>query len=191
MLERFKDNIIVDQKTEATEEEKEKKRVKAIDQHISTNLFVPKERFIDYMKEKSTDQSQKIAQKIEYIDFSKANPRNNTFMNELAFAGAGMTEGFLEVFNIEKNTAISKYQDHIQIIEIKNKNKPSQFFAGTFQNGKLRRLSPNTENKEELESKLNASLDRQRKEQEERLNKKKTNNQTIQLTNSLDRQKEN
>lgn len=190
MLERFKEGIEVNQNNANTEDDKNINRQKAIGDFFSNNISISRDRFLDHMSKKGTEKVSEMADKIEKIDFSKAHPRNNTFMNELAFAGASMAEGFLEVFNIEKNTAIQKYQDQVQVIETQKDNELPQYYVGTFQKGKLRVLSPSTENKEKLENKLNATLERQKKEQEEKLNRKKENQQEIIKTMSLDRQKE-
>lgn len=190
VLERFKEGIKVNHKNATTEEEKNKNRQEAIEDSVSNNISISKDRFLDHMLKKGSEKYTDLSQKVEQIDFSNAHPRNNTFMNELAFAGASMTEGFLEVFNIEKNTAVQKYQDQIQIIETKKDNQPTQYTVGTFQEGKLKKLSPSFDNRKELEKKLDASLERQRKEQEEKMNRKKDSQQAITQTMSLDRQKE-
>ncbi|GEQ33602.1 hypothetical protein B795N_14840 [Marinilactibacillus psychrotolerans] len=191
MLERFKEGVEVNHKNTATEEDKNKNRQEAIEDSVSNDISISKDRFLDHIRKKGSEKYTDIAQKVEQIDFSNAHPRNNTFMNELAFAGASMTEGFLEVFNIEKDTAVQKYQDQIQIIETKKDNQPSQYSVGTFQKGKLKKLSPDFDNRKELEKKLDASLERQRKEQEEKMNRKKDQQQEITQTISLERQKEN
>src|SRR5699024_1808109 len=84
------------------------------------------------------------------IDFSKANPRNNTIMNELAFAGESISEGFLECFNIERKKAVENYKNQLHVIESKEDQNQSKYYIGAFKDGKLNRLTQFQKTKDKL-----------------------------------------
>jgi len=154
MLERFKGGIEINQNKDRKLEEKNKKRHEAIEEKFS-DIQIDKNKFVDYVQRKDLHNGKKdTLEKVKDIDFSKANPRNNSFMNELAFAGQSIAEGFLDVFNIEQNKAIEKYKDQLQVIEQRNDKGDSRYFIGTFNNNKLKRLTKYSENKEDLQERL-------------------------------------
>jgi len=155
MIERFKGNIEVNHNSEE-KEEKNRKRHEAIREHMEQETTISKPTFFKHLERSEKDQEkvQDIKEKIQHVDFSKANPRNNSFMNELAFIGGSVTEGFLDVFNIEVNKSVDKYKTQLQIIEQKNDEKEqnnSRFFIGSFRNDKLKRFTPYRDKQEELQ----------------------------------------
>ncbi len=154
MLERFKSGIEVKHNKNDSTKKKNEKRHEAIKEHFS-DVEVNKNNFVDYIQRKNLhNNDSKVLEQIKDIDFSKANPRNNSFMNELAFAGQSIAEGFLDVFNIEQNKAIDKYKDQLQVIEQKADNSDSRYFIGTFNGDNLKRLTKYKDRKEELQTQL-------------------------------------
>lgn len=151
MLERFNDEIQVEHKKEDSKEKRNEKRKEAIENKIDENLEIDKPTFQRFIKRnyigKKKDQ---LLEKTENIDFSKANPRNNTFMNELAFAGESISEGFLECFNIERNKAIENYKNQLHVIESKEDQNQPKYYIGAFKDGKLNRLTHFQKNKDKL-----------------------------------------
>ena len=121
---------------------------------------------------------------IKTIDFSRANPRNNSFINELAFAGQGITEGFLECFSIERDTAVEKYEDQLQVIEKKEEGEQPVFYVGTFLRDKLVRVSDYEPSRGELDQKLNHYQKDQlaNQQQQQPLEKERMQQQTRTLT---------
>ena len=183
LLERYKENIKVSLKKEDTKKERNDKRKEAVETHFN-EIKVDKNKFINHIKSKDIHKGQdEILNKVNELDFSNANPRNKTFMNELAFAGESIVEGFLDVFNIERNKAVDKYMDQLQVIERKEEDKPSQYFIGSFNKEKLFRVSPYKDNKEILENKLAEKIEQENKLKQEQVNIKTKEN-------SLTRRKE-
>src|SRR5699024_12843782 len=83
MLERFNDEIQVEHKKEDSKEKRNEKRKEAIENNIDENLEIDKPTFLRFIKRNYIgDKKDQMLEKTEKIDFSKANPRNNTFMNE-------------------------------------------------------------------------------------------------------------
>lgn len=165
VLERYKEGITVSHEKGETKEKRNEKRHEAIEDYFNEHFILNKNQFLSYIKKHPLHQGKdETIEKIDKVDFSKATPRNKPFMNELAFAGQSMTEGFLECFLIERNKALEKYTDQLQVIEKKEDGEPSKFYIGTFIKDKLTRVTPYSDNKEELNEKL--------KQQEERLAKK-------------------
>src|SRR5699024_3640617 len=82
--------------------------------NINENIKTDKTKFKSFIKKnyKGEKKNQKL-KKTKNIDFSKASTRNNTFMNELAFAGESISEGFLECFNIERKKAVENYKNQL------------------------------------------------------------------------------
>lgn len=153
MLERFRNNIEV-KHSDNDVSKKNKRRHKAIKEHEEEKTKVKKPTFIEHLErsERPKEEVQSMKESIRDIDFSNANPRNNKFMNELAFAGESITEGFLDVFNIEVDKSVDRYKDQLQIIEERDLDKgKSSFFIGSFQDEKLKRFTPKKETKQELE----------------------------------------
>lgn len=183
MLERYKENIKVSLKKEDSKKERNNKRKEAVETHFN-DLKVDKNKFLNHIKSKDIHKgNEEVLNKVNELDFSNANPRNKTFMNELAFAGESIVEGFLDVFNIERNKAVDKYMDQLQVIERKEEDKPTQYFIGSFNKDKLFRVSPYKDNKEVLENKL-----AEKREQENKIKQEQVNIKTKE--NSLTRRKE-
>lgn len=154
ILETFKEGITVQHKQWDDLKTKNRKRFSAINIHFS-HFSLSKEKFLTYIQENHLHKGKTdLFNKIENIDFSKANPRNTLFMNELAFAGEAIVEGFLEVFTIERDKAIEKYQNQLQVIEHCSEEGELHFYIGTFQNKKLKRLTAYQDNKQELQAYL-------------------------------------
>ena len=170
LLERYKENIKVSLKKEDTKKERNDKRKEAVETHFN-DLKVDKNKFLNHIKSKDIHKgNEEVLNKVNELDFTNANPRNKTFMNELAFAGESIVEGFLDVFNIERNKAVDKYMDQLQVIERKEENKPSQYFIGSFNKDKLFRVSPFMDNKEILENKLAEKREQENKIKQEQVN---------------------
>src|SRR5699024_1271496 len=164
MLERFKENIQV-RHNDTNLKKKNEKRHEAIKEHFQEQTTVTKPEFINHLErsDRSKDQIQVMKENVKDIDFSNANPRNNNFMNELAFAGESIAEGFLDVFNIKVDKSIDRYKEQLQIIEERDLDKDeSRFFIGGFQNGKLKQYSVKKENREELEPHIERHEERER-----------------------------
>jgi len=154
MLERFKNDIKVKQNKNEETSKKNTKRHEAIKENFS-DIEINKNKFIDFVQTNNLHNDKKdTLEKIKDINFSEANPRNKKFMNELAFAGQSITEGFLEVFNIEQNKAIEKYKDQLQVIEQRDDKGESRYFIGTFNNDNLKRLTKYKDRKEDLQQQL-------------------------------------
>lgn len=118
MLEKYEDKAItVKLNDDDNFDEKNKKRINAIKDQFVKTYSLPKEKAKEFVNDEKL-------QAIKDIDFSKANPRNNGFMNEISFIGQGVAEGFLEVFNIEVDKAVDKYMK--KIILLNNKKKTEQ-----------------------------------------------------------------
>lgn len=178
MLERFRNNIQVNH-SDNDISKKNKRRHKAIKERTEEKTFINKPTFIEYIEgsEHSKEEVQSMKENIRDIDFSNANPRNNKFMNELAFAGESMTEGFLDVFNIEVDKSVDRYKDQLQIIEERDLDKDeSRFFIGGFRDKKLKRLTPKKETKKELEPYIERHEQRELKTKQ---NKSKNKERTL------------
>ncbi|MDN6160491.1 MAG: hypothetical protein L0I85_04870, partial [Staphylococcus equorum] len=85
-------------------------------------------------------------------------------------AGEAITEGFLECFQIEKDTAIEKYEKQLQMIEKKEDGK-SQYYIGTFKEDKLLRATPYQENKEDLLELLEKQANNRKQKQEQQISR--------------------
>jgi len=168
MLEQYrKENIEVNYKQTDSLTEKNRKRNETIREHFEKKVNVPKKRFISHLKERiDIPDKDEAIEKVKKVDFSRANPRNNSFMNELAFAGESMTEGFLDMFNVEVNQAVEKYQKQNHIIEQKKENGQTRAFIGKFRENQLKRMSSYYKNMQELNNQLNQKELRQEKNQE-------------------------
>lgn len=187
MLERdFNQNIKVEYKPDEKKEDKDKKRSSAIREHFTENTVVSKPKFLQKVKDIDLPNKEAVIEKINQIDFSNANPRNNTFMNELAFAGQSVMEGFLETFHFEVDYAVDRYNEQYHIIEQKNVNNESRFFLGKYEKGKLKRYG-NYEKQPEPISKLMEKAKEQSIQQ--KLDKQKQT-QKIQQAQSLQRDSE-
>lgn len=151
MLERYKEDIKVQYEKEDSKEKRNQKRNEAIEEHFNNHFNLDKKLFSHYIqKHHLADKDQAVTEKIRRIDFTKANPRNSSFINELAFAGGAITEGFLDCFNIERSKALEKYKAQLQVIERKESGKKTAYFIGTFDKDKLLRLSPYQEKMDKL-----------------------------------------
>lgn len=151
MLERYKENIKVQYEKEDSKEIRNQKRNEAIEEHFNNHFILDKKLFSHYIqKHHLADKDQAVTEKIKTVDFTKANPRNSSFINELAFAGGAITEGFLDCFNIERSKALEKYKAQLQVIERKESGKKTAYFIGTFDKDKLLRLSPYQEKMDKL-----------------------------------------
>ena len=183
MLERFKEGVTVSYGKGESKAVRNEKRHKAINEHISTSFSLNKDTFVSYLKEHKLDKGKEEAiEIIKTIDFSKANPRNNSFLNELAFAGQGITEGFLECFSIERDTALEKYEDQLQVIEKKEEGEKPVFYVGTFLRDKLVRVSDYEQSRGELDQKLKQHQKDQLAKEQQQLEKERTQQQTRTLT---------
>ncbi|MCI3027541.1 hypothetical protein LMF32_00120 [Desemzia sp. C1] len=167
MIERFQRNIKVKLSKGDDVEKKNKKRHEAINQHYD-DLKIKKDDFLTHIKSNNLHKGKdEVLNHINQIDFSNANPRNHTFMNELSFAGESIAEGFLEVFNIQQNKAIRRYKKQLQVIEREDENGEKKYFIGTFQSDKLKRLTPYKDDKEELAQQLKKQQDQHREQKQE------------------------
>lgn len=143
MLERYKEGIEVKVEKDDDKYKRNKKRHEAIAEHFDHHFTLDKKTFNQYIRQnKLVDKRNEGIEKVASIDFSKANPRNNSFMNELSFAGGAIVEGFLDCFHIERDKALENYKQQLQVIERKKEATKTQYFIGTFDNNKLLRLSP-------------------------------------------------
>ena len=177
MLERYKNGVNVSHKKGESKEKRNEKRHEAIEEHFSNHFTLNKNRFFSYIKENQEDN--KNIEKVNKLDFSKANSRNKTFMNELAFAGGAITEGFLECFSIERNKALENYTDQLQVIEKTEDGEKPKFYIGGFVKNKLTRVTPYSDNKEELDERLKQQQERSaKKQQENKINKERSLNLT-------------
>ena len=178
MLERYKDSVNVSHKEGESKEKRNENRHEAIGEHFSNHFMLNKDQFVSYIKETKLNQgNSEDIEKINRLDFSKANPRNKIFMNELAFAGGAITEGFLECFSIERNKALENYTDQLQVIEKTEDGEKPKFYIGTFVKNKLTRVTPYSDNKEELNERLKQQQDQlAKKQQENKINKERSLN---------------
>lgn len=175
MLERFKEGIEITHKQDDSKEKKNQNRREAIQEHFEENFQLSKDVFQSFLKDKSSPaEMNHSTEQINKISFENANPRNNFFMNELLFAGEAITEGFLECFMIEKNTAIEKYQSQLQMIE-KIEDGKSQYYVGTFKENKLLRATPYQDSKEALinllQSRENKRANNQKQKEEQQMSR--------------------
>lgn len=180
LLERYKEGIEVSHEKGETKEKRNEKRHEAIITHFNHQFVLNKNQFNSYIKENKLDQqSQHAMEKINQLDFTKANPRNKAFMNELSFAGGAIAEGFLECFSIERDEALRNYTSQLQVIEKKEEGKSSKFYIGTFIKNRLTRLTPYSDNKEALDRDLTNQQERlARKQQENKQMKERSLNLT-------------
>jgi len=187
LLERFKNGIEVKHPKKATEEQRNDNRLQAIKEKFE-QYTLDKERFKDYVKKENLhNERSDLLERLDNIDFSQANPRNNSFMNEISFLGESFAEGFVSVWGVERDNALGKYKDQLQVIEQRNDEKTkSRFFIGTFDNDKLNKISPFQQRKDKLER----ILDKQREEQQEQ-RKKRTPEQEQGLELKRERQQNN
>ena len=170
LLERYKqENLEVKMNSNDSLDEKNRKRDEAIREQQADKIIVPKQDFIQHVRE-HIDLSNKdeVIEKLQQIDFSNANPRNNSFMNELAFAGQSITEGFLDVFNIEVNKATEKYKAQNLIIEQKDENGKTKAFIGQFKDNRLKRVSQYFKNIQDIDNRIDRKVieDDKRRDQE-------------------------
>jgi len=153
LLERFKENIQV-KHSDKDIKKKNKRRHEAIKEHFEEQTIISKPKFLEYLErsDKPNEEIQGMKESAKDVDFAKANPNNQRFMNELALAGGSITEGFLEVFNIEVNKSVERYKEQLQIIEEYDlENDNSYFFIGGFQDDKLKQYSVKKKSKQDLE----------------------------------------
>lgn len=170
-LERFKEGIEVTHKKNDSKKKKNENRQEAIQEHFADNYQLNKDRFKSFLKSKNSEaDSNSLIEKVNEISFENANPRNNFLVNELTFAGEAITEGFLECFQIEKDTAIEKYEKQLQMIEKKEDGK-SQYYIGTFKEDKLLRATPYQESKEDLLELLEKNRNNQKQKQEQQISR--------------------
>lgn len=147
--------------------ERNEKRHKAIKQSFD-DMQIKKDVFLNYVKNNNLHKGKDaVLNQINQIDFSNANPRDQTFMNELSFAGESIAEGFLEVFNVQQDKAIERYKKQLQVIEREDENGDKKYFIGTFQSDKLKRLTPYKDDKEELAQQLKKQQDQHREQKQE------------------------
>ncbi|WP_048729908.1 hypothetical protein [Carnobacterium sp. 1290_CSPC] len=170
MLERYKqENLEVKMNSTDSLDEKNRKRDEAIRDQQADKVIVPKQDFIQHVRERIdlTNKDEAI-EKLQQIDFSNANPRNNSFMNELAFAGQSITEGFLDVFNIEVNKATEKYKAQNLIIEQKDENGKTKAFIGQFKDNRLKRVSQYFKSIQDIDNRIDRKVieDDKRRDQE-------------------------
>ena len=171
LLERFKEGIEVTHNKDDSKKKKNKNRREAIQEYFGDNYQLNKEVFKSFLKSKSSEtDSSSLIEKVNEISFKNANPRNNFLVNELTFAGEGIAEGFLECFQIEKDTAIEKYEKQLQMIEKKEDGK-SQYYIGTFKEDKLLRATPYQENKEDLLELLEKQANNRKQKQEQQISR--------------------
>lgn len=180
MLERFKEeSVSINHHADDNLKERNRKRQEAIRETQETNVEVPKETFINYLKENlNLPDKDKTIEQIEQIDFSRANPRNTKFMNELMFVGESVAEGFLDVFNIEVNKATERYEKQTHIIEQKLENGEERAFIGRFKNGSLKRFTKYYDKTQDLE---NAIQERAKELQEQKYEQKQEQKQSLSL----------
>lgn len=170
LLERYKqENLEVKMNSTDSLDEKNRKRDEAIRDQQADKVIVPKQDFIQHVRERIdlTNKDEAI-EKLQQIDFSNANPRNNSFMNELAFAGQSITEGFLDVFNIEVNKATEKYKAQNLIIEQKDENGKTKAFIGQFKDNRLKRVSQYFKSIQDIDNRIDRKVieDDKRRDQE-------------------------
>lgn len=180
MLEKYEDKAItVKLNDDDNFDEKNKKRINAIKDQFVKTYSLPKEKAKEFVNDEKL-------QAIKDIDFSKANPRNNGFMNEISFIGQGVAEGFLEVFNIEVDKAVDKYMKKNHIIEQQKKDGTKKAFIGTFNNNKLKRLSDYFEDSQSLNKEMKRQTDKKQQIEGQQKKQSKKQEQTL----SLQRNKE-
>jgi len=187
LLEKLKNEIEVNHQKKATEEQRNDNRLQAINEKFK-QYTLAKEQFKEHVKKENLhNERSDLLERLDNIDFSQANPRNNSFMNEMMFLGESFAEGFVSVWGIERDNALGKYKDQLQVIEQRNDEKTkSRFFIGTFDNDKLNKISPFQQRKDKLER----ILDKQREEQQEQ-RKKRTPEQEQGLELKRERQQNN
>lgn len=167
LKEKFRKSVEIKLLEEDDIKERNEKRHKAIKQSFD-DMQIKKDVFLNYVKNNNLHKGKDaVLNQINQIDFSNANPRDQTFMNELSFAGESIAEGFLEVFNVQQDKAIERYKKHLQVIEREDKNGDKKYFIGTFQSDKLKRLTPYKDDKEELVQQLKKQQEQQQKEQKQ------------------------
>lgn len=170
LLERYKqENLEVKMNSTDSLDEKNRKRDEAIRDQQADKVIVPKQDFIQHVKERiDLSNKDEVIEKLQQIDFSNANPRNNSFMNELAFAGQSITEGFLDVFNIEVNKATEKYKAQNLIIEQKDENGKTKAFIGQFKDNRLKRVSQYFKSIQDIDNRIDRKVieDDKRRDQE-------------------------
>ena len=190
MLERFNDEIKVKHSRGDNKEKRNKNRKEAIEKNFDENLEIDKPTFQSFIKNNYLgDKKEKMLDKKNSIDFSNANPRNNNFMNELAFAGEGIAEGFLECFNIERNRAIEKYKNQLHVIETKEGKSQSKYYIGGFKDGKLNRFTPFKKTKDNLIKTVQENNQKILQQQKTHRNKEIENQKTKEQTQSLQRER--
>jgi hypothetical protein len=190
MIERFNDEIKVEHKKEDSKEKRNRNRKEAIENNIDENLEIDKPTFQRFIKKSYIgNKKDEMLEKTENIDFSKANPRNNSFMNELAFAGESITEGFLECFNIERNKAIENYKNKLHVIENKEGNDQSKYYIGAFKNEKLNRLTPFQKTKDKLIRTVEEKNKKILQQEQAHKNQKIENQRTKEQTQTLQRER--
>lgn len=155
MLERYKEGVKerIEVKHEKGDDKntRNKRRHEVIAEHFDQDFMLDKKTFSQYLRQHNLiDKKSEGMEKVQSIDFSKANPRNHYFMNELSFAGGAIVEGFLDCFHIERNKALENYKQQLQVIERKKEANKTEYFIGTFDNNKLLRLSPYQDSKDSL-----------------------------------------
>ena len=182
MLERYKqDNVEVSFHQSDHLDEKNRKRDESIRDKQAEKVVVPKQKFIDHIKTNlNIEKKDEIIQQIQQIDFSNANPRNNSFMNELAFAGQSITEGFLDVFNIEVNNATEKYKSQNLIIEQKNEKGETKAFIGQFKNNRLKRQSEYFKNIQDIDNRIDKKVIEDDKRRDLEISRRKNEQQQTQ-----------
>lgn len=167
LKEKFSKGVEVKLSKEDDTASKNKKRLEAIKQNFN-EVPIEKETFLRYVRRNQLHKGKEdVLNRLNQLDFSQANPRNHTFMTELSFAGESIAEGFLEVFNIEQNKAVERYKKQLQVIEREDENGEKNYFIGTFQSDKLKRLTPYRSNKEELAQQLKKQQKQYREQKQE------------------------
>lgn len=172
LLERFKEGITVSHQEGESKERRNEKRHEALAEHFDTTFTLDKNTFLTFLERRGIqEESHSAIESLHVIDFTKANPRNQPFMNELAFAGQAVTEGFLECFAIEKKGALEAYTNQVQVIEKKEEGKDPQYYMGVFLQDKLMRVTPYEPDREHLDQLVQQRQDQQLLEQKEKTQK--------------------
>jgi len=153
---------------------KNKRRHKAIKEHFEEKVIVPKDQFIQHVKDNiNIDNKEEKIDNIQQMDFSYSNPRNNQFINELAFHAEVFKESLLELFGEEVNEAVKEYKKYNNIIEQKKDNGDTRAFIGRFEDDKLKRFTKNFANKKELDKEIQKTKNKKHKKKEQGQSKAK------------------
>ncbi|MEG0451190.1 MAG: hypothetical protein RR595_15140 [Lysinibacillus sp.] len=82
------------------------------------------------------------AEKVEQVDGTVFQGKRGRLLAEVNFAGTSFLEGFLSMYGMELDQAVKRYEEKLQLFEVKQREKKQKvIFIGRVRKGDLEQLS--------------------------------------------------